>query len=69
MTQYLHTITLTDGERGALDDALSLMIAHCNEQLAAGAGAPFWAHRESCRTILATPTMISTYVPYGVREP
>ena len=68
MTTYLHTIVLTDSERIALDEVLSLMIHHCEEQLAQGAGAPFGAHLEDCRVIIgklavSTPVMMSTYIP------
>ena len=65
MTTYSHTITLNDSEYIAISAALELMIEHCNAQLADGPVAPFWAHRQSCQTILgklrsATPTMTST---------
>jgi len=61
MTQYLHTITLTDGERIAIEDALDMLQRKCRRR-------QHWAERE-CRDIRiklarATPVMISTYVPY-----
>lgn len=65
MTTYSHTISVNDSEYIALTAALALMIDHCNEQLAAGAAAPFWAHRHNCEGILrklrsASPVMTST---------
>lgn len=65
MTTYQHSLAITDGEYIALKDALQLMIEHCEKQLAAGEGAPFWAHRQSCNNLLrklqsARPQMTST---------
>jgi hypothetical protein len=65
MTTYSYTITLGDSEHLALEAALKLMIDHCETMLSNGAGAPFWAHRQSCQQILdklrsAPPTMTST---------
>ena len=69
MTQYLHTLVLTDSERAATDEALAHFVRYCDEQLAAGAGAPFWAHRDDCWVIKAklgmqTPICISAYFPW-----
>lgn len=65
MTTYQHTLTVGDSEFIALAAALELMIAHCNERLAAGEGAPHCAHRQSCTNMLSRlksgpATMIST---------
>ena len=65
MTTYSYTITLDDSEHIALEAALKLMIEHCEAMLSKGAGAPFWAHRQSCQQISeklhsATPLMTST---------
>jgi hypothetical protein len=65
MTTYSHTITLNDSQRISLEAALDLMIRHCDEQLADGPRAPFWAHRQSCEEIRkklfdCTPNMTST---------
>ncbi len=65
LTTYAHTITMNDSQRIALEAALLLMIEHCDEQLADGPKAPFWAHRQSCqelwsKLITATPQMTST---------
>jgi hypothetical protein len=48
MTTYQHTITIGDSEYIALEAPLRLMIEHCEDQLVAGAGAPYWAHKQSC---------------------
>lgn len=65
MTTYQHTLTIGDSEFIALSAALELMIEHCDQQLAAGARAPYWAHRRSCTNMLSRlragpPTMTST---------
>jgi hypothetical protein len=52
MTTYQHTMTIGDSEYIALEAALRLMIEHCEAQLAAGAGAPYWAHKQSCTRML-----------------
>ncbi len=53
MTTYQHTLTMGDGEFIALSAALEMMIEHCNQRLAAGEGAPYWAHRQSCTDMLS----------------
>jgi hypothetical protein len=65
MTTYQHTLTIDDSEFIALSAALKLMIEHCDTQLATGAGAPYWAHRQSCTNMLSRlnegpPKMTST---------
>lgn len=65
MTTYSHTITISDSQRIALEAALLLMIEHCNEQMANGHEAQFWARRKSCeelwsKLITSTPQMTST---------
>lgn len=52
MTTYSHTITFDDSQHIALEAALKLMIAHCDAKISEGAGAPFWAHKDSCAQIL-----------------
>ena len=52
MTTFIHRITLSDSESIALEAALHLMMTHCNEKLAAGEKAPYWAHRSSVEAIL-----------------
>jgi LPS O-antigen subunit length determinant protein (WzzB/FepE family) len=52
MTTYQHTITIGDGEYSALTDALKLMIEHCEAQIKAGEGAPYYAYRQYCNEML-----------------
>lgn len=52
MTTYSHTITFNDRQYIALEAALKLMIEHCEAKIAEGAGAPFWAHKDSCVQLL-----------------
>jgi LPS O-antigen subunit length determinant protein (WzzB/FepE family) len=53
MTTYQHTLTISDGEYLALSDALKLMIEHCEAQMKAGEGAPYYAYREYCKEMLS----------------
>jgi hypothetical protein len=52
MTAYQHTLTIGDGEYLALSDALKLMIEHCEVQMKAGEGAPYYAYRQHCHEML-----------------
>lgn len=52
MTTYQHTLTIGDGEHGALSEALKLMIEHCEVRIKAGEGAPYYAHRQHCHEML-----------------
>jgi hypothetical protein len=52
MTTYQHTLTIGDGEYGALSDALKLMIEHCETQIKAGEGAPYDAYGQHCNAML-----------------
>jgi hypothetical protein len=52
MTTYQHTLTIGDGEYGALMDALKLMIEHCEGRMEAGEGAPYYANRQYCHEML-----------------
>lgn len=52
MTTYSYTLTIGDSQRIALEAALNVMIEHCQTKLAAGEGAPYWAHRKSCIEML-----------------
>jgi hypothetical protein len=51
MTTYAHTITLNDSEVIMMKAALDLIIKHCQEKLDEGAGAPFWAHKNSAQSV------------------
>jgi len=52
MTTYQRTLTIGDGQYLALSDALKLMIEHCEAQIKAGEGAPFYAYRQYCNEML-----------------
>lgn len=52
MTTYQHTLTVGDGEYSVLSDALRLMIEHCDAQIKAGEGAPYYANRQYCHEML-----------------
>jgi hypothetical protein len=52
MTTYAYTITMNDSEAIMLKAALELMIKHCQDKLDEGAGAPFWAHKNSAQNVL-----------------
>lgn len=53
MTTFEYTITLDDSEAIMLEDALHLMIKHCQQKLDEEAGAPYWAHRKSAQDVLS----------------
>jgi len=52
MTTFEFAIKINDGEAIALKASLELMIKHCQQKLDEGAGSPYWAHRESSKSIL-----------------
>lgn len=52
MTTFSHTITFNDSEIIALKASLELMIEHCEQKLNEGAGAPYWARKDSAKRIL-----------------
>ena len=47
MTTYRYSIDVNDSEMIALSAALEMYLRHCNEQLAEGPKAPYFAHRQS----------------------
>lgn len=53
MTTYAYRITFDDSESIMLEEALKMMIEHCDEKLKAGAGAPWWSHQQSALAVLA----------------
>ena len=68
MTIYSYSLAIDDSQKLALEAAVKLMIDHCEEKLSEGAGAPFWAHKQSCGKILeklrhaeTTAIMTSSY--------
>jgi len=52
MTTFQHKIYLNDSEVIMLQSALELMIKNCQNKLDQGAGAPYWAHKQSAENIL-----------------
>lgn len=52
MTTYTYNIRFNDSEMTMLTHALKNMIAHCEEQLKQGKGAPYWAHKHSAEAVL-----------------
>jgi len=68
MTIYSYSLAIDDSQFLTLEAAVKLMIEHCEEKLSEGAGAPFWAHKQSCGKILeklrhaeTTAIMTSSY--------
>jgi hypothetical protein len=52
MSTFQFTITINESEMIALRASLELMIEHCQQKLDEGAGAPYWARKESAKSIL-----------------
>jgi len=52
MTTYTYPIILDDSESIMLQSALELMIKHCQQKIDEGAGAPYWAHKQSAKNVL-----------------
>jgi hypothetical protein len=52
MTTYAYRITLNDSEAIAVQAALEHYRKICEAELAAGAGAPYWAHAHSIDAVL-----------------
>ena len=52
MTSYSYPIVMNDGERIAFAAAMELMIRECEGKLAAGEGAPWWAYKQHCESML-----------------
>jgi hypothetical protein len=52
MTTYSFSLTLNDSEAVTVDAALRMYIRHCEEQLADGSLAPFWANKGSAEDVL-----------------
>jgi hypothetical protein len=52
------TVTISDSEKIALKAALEMMIEHCEDQIVAGEGAPYWSYRHSCNKVLIRLDMI-----------
>ena len=52
MTTYSYKIVLNDSEQIMLKAAMELMITHCQEKIDSGAGAPYYAHKDSAQNVL-----------------
>jgi hypothetical protein len=52
MTTFAYTVTMNDSEVIMLKAALELMMKHCDDKLAEGAGPPYWAHKHSAESVL-----------------
>lgn len=52
MRTYVYVITIDDSESIMLESALELMITHCQQKIDEGAGAPYWAHKQSAKNVL-----------------
>lgn len=52
MTTYAYDITMNDSEVIMLQAALEMMIEHCEAKIAAGEGAPYFAHKSSAQSVL-----------------
>lgn len=52
MTTYSHTLSLTPSETLAYIDVVEAMLKLCEDKLADGPSAPYWAHADSCRRML-----------------
>lgn len=53
MTTYSYTLVLNDTEMIALEQALHLMLTHCEHKLATEPGAPYYAWRDSVKRMQA----------------
>jgi hypothetical protein len=51
MTTYSYKLVLKDTEAFMLEDALKLMIEHCDEQMWDGLKAPFWAYKHAAESV------------------
>lgn len=52
MTTYSHTLSLTPSETLAFIDVVEAMLKLCEDKIANGPCAPYWAHADSCRRML-----------------
>jgi hypothetical protein len=51
MTTYRHKLTLSDSETIMLEEALEMMIRHCDSEIAEGETAPFYSWLHSAREV------------------
>jgi len=53
MTTYQHTIIISDSESIMLKSALHFMIERCEKEMATNPRAPYYAHLESAKAVMA----------------
>jgi hypothetical protein len=53
MTTYSYTLVLSDSEMITLEAALRMLATHCDQELKAGGGAPYFAWQHNIKEIQA----------------
>jgi hypothetical protein len=53
MATYQHTITINDSESIMLESALQFMIEVCEKEMATNPRAPYYAHLQSAKAVMA----------------
>jgi hypothetical protein len=51
MTTYSYKITFTDSESIMLEEALEMMIRHCDSEIAKGGSAPYYSWLHSAKEV------------------
>ena len=53
MTAYQHILTISDSESIMLESALQFMIERCEKEMATNPRAPYYAHLQSAKAVMA----------------
>lgn len=53
MTTYQHTLTISDSESIMMKTALQFMIERCEKEIATNPRAPYYAHLQSAKAVMA----------------
>ena len=53
MTTYQHILTISDSESIMLESALQFMIERCEKEMATNPRAPYYAHLQSAKAVMA----------------
>ena len=53
MTTYQYTLTINDSESIMLESALQFMIERCEKEMATNPRAPYYAHLQSAKAVMA----------------
>ena len=53
MATYQYTLTISDSKSNMLESALKFMIDRCEREITTNSRAPYYAHRESAKAIMA----------------